>query len=102
MTKLKVEVAGVVYRVSEGQGGVLTGENESEVRQVFETLGMTIESHECLRIDGCHIVAVEANQEPGTYRDGFNGGLRWVRERFNLDIEDVDALNAAIETGAWE
>jgi hypothetical protein len=28
--------------------------------------------------------------------------LEWVRDRFNLDTEDVDALNEAIEKGLWE
>lgn len=36
------------------------------------------------------------------YREGFADALIWVLERFNLDSEDEDALNEALESGPWE
>lgn len=55
---LKLEVAGIVYRVEDAGGGVLTDDDQDRVAKAFADLGFEVKSHQYLRVDGCHIVEV--------------------------------------------
>lgn len=55
---LKLELIGLVYRVTNRDGTVLTSEDTDRVaRHVADVVG-PIEQHEYQRIDGTHVVSV--------------------------------------------
>jgi hypothetical protein len=58
MKQLAITPIGLVFRVEDKAGGVLHTADTQLVEAYFTGLGFEIESHEALRIDGSHVVAV--------------------------------------------